>query len=235
MTAGTGPAPAFDDPGRRDELGRVVLDALPPDVVAANRAAWVAALRSGGYAQARQVLRTGDPDAPRAAHGFCCLGVVEDLGRGGTGWSHTRNEDYDDTDDTDEYDDDERSGWSVPDPRVLVRFPSPVTVDGDATEVIAFGGGSATRQLTELTGRACRWLGLATPNPVVTLRNRHDRRWVTQSLVNLNDEWHLTFGEIATVIEDQPTEWDGTTTFALGEAGRRTAVDAATDDAEKPA
>lgn len=39
--------------------------------VTANRAAWVAALRSGDYAQARGALRVDD--------GYCCLGVAEDV------------------------------------------------------------------------------------------------------------------------------------------------------------
>lgn len=43
---------------------------LSPEIVAANRAAWVAALRSGTYAQSRGRLRTRDD-------GYCCLGVAE--------------------------------------------------------------------------------------------------------------------------------------------------------------
>lgn len=39
--------------------------------VAANRHAWLAALRSGNYRQARRALRTHE--------GFCCLGVAEDV------------------------------------------------------------------------------------------------------------------------------------------------------------
>lgn len=44
---------------------------LPAVEVAANRAAWVAALRSGNYRQARRALRRHDS--------FCCLGVAEDV------------------------------------------------------------------------------------------------------------------------------------------------------------
>lgn len=39
--------------------------------VAANRAAWTAALRSGNYRQTRRALRRHDS--------FCCLGVAEDV------------------------------------------------------------------------------------------------------------------------------------------------------------
>lgn len=43
---------------------------VTPEVVA-HRAAWVAALRSGDYAQTNRVLRRDD--------GYCCLGVAEDV------------------------------------------------------------------------------------------------------------------------------------------------------------
>jgi hypothetical protein len=43
----------------------------------ANRATWLAALRSGDYAQAGGALRVGDS--------YCCLGVAEDL-RDRTAW-----------------------------------------------------------------------------------------------------------------------------------------------------
>lgn len=214
--------PTFDDPGTTDELGRVVLDALPPDVVAANRAAWVAALRSDDYQQAQGLLRVGDPDAPRAGHGYCCLGVAEDVGRGGTGWTHTRS---DDLADDDLAKDEDRPGWALRDERVLVRFPSPVQAHADDDEVELLAFGRNRRQLTELTGRACRWLGLLTANPSVVLRNRHDGRWTTQSLVNLNDEWHLTFAEIADVLEDQPADWNGTLTAAEDERRRRVTLE----------
>lgn len=41
-----------------------------PDEVAANRRTWLAALRSGNYAQGTHVLRNHD--------NYCCLGVAED-------------------------------------------------------------------------------------------------------------------------------------------------------------
>lgn len=44
---------------------------LSPDEVTANRRAWLAALRSGNYPQARRALRSGSS--------FCCLGVAEDV------------------------------------------------------------------------------------------------------------------------------------------------------------
>jgi hypothetical protein len=47
--------------------------------VAAHRAAWVAALRSGNYRQAVSALRVDDERGPA----YCCLGVAEDL-RGAT-------------------------------------------------------------------------------------------------------------------------------------------------------
>lgn len=42
-----------------------------PEQIAANRAKWLEALRSGKYQQGRDVLRAGDS--------FCCLGVACDL------------------------------------------------------------------------------------------------------------------------------------------------------------
>lgn len=44
---------------------------LSPVEVQANRAAWLAALRSSNYRQARRALRR--------ANSFCCLGVAEDV------------------------------------------------------------------------------------------------------------------------------------------------------------
>lgn len=58
----------------------------PSDVAAgsaealARRARWTAALRSGGYAQAREALRVDRSDGTPA---YCCLGVAEDV-RGAT-------------------------------------------------------------------------------------------------------------------------------------------------------
>ena len=50
------------------------------DEVAAHRAAWFAALRSGDYRQARGALRV---DAEDGTPRYCCLGVAEDV-RGAT-------------------------------------------------------------------------------------------------------------------------------------------------------
>jgi hypothetical protein len=47
------------------------VDSLPAAAVARNRAAWVAALRSGEFAQGHGFLRTPE--------GFCCLGVAVNL------------------------------------------------------------------------------------------------------------------------------------------------------------
>lgn len=226
MSADVAPG-GFDDPGEVDGVGRVVLDALPPDVVAANRAAWVEALRSGDYRQAHEALRAGDGDAPRAEHGFCCLGVAEDVARGGRGWSHTVADDLDGDDD----EDDDRPGWSVPDPRVLLRLPSPVTLVGRTVERVALGG--AARQVSVLTGRACRWLGVLTTDPVVTVRSL-DGTWSTRSLVDLNDRGDLSLAQIAVVVADQPADWDGTDAFALAERARRAAAEGATDPGVAP-
>jgi hypothetical protein len=47
------------------------LPELPAAEIAANRAAWLAALRSGNYPQTRRALRRGGS--------YCCLGVAEDV------------------------------------------------------------------------------------------------------------------------------------------------------------
>lgn len=46
------------------------------DEVAANRAAWLTALRSGDYRQANGALRVDQPDVGPE---YCCLGVAEDV------------------------------------------------------------------------------------------------------------------------------------------------------------
>lgn len=82
------PAPADLTDDVDDTETETELTSLPPDVVAANRATWTAALRSGTYAQGREALRLPD-------NTYCCLGVAETVR--GAQWYDDSDDDHNDT------------------------------------------------------------------------------------------------------------------------------------------
>lgn len=74
-------------------MSTIVEPPLDAATVAANRAAWTAALRSGDYAQGQGALRVDDHDGRPT---YCCLGVAEDVR--GADWSPVVLVDDDDDD-----------------------------------------------------------------------------------------------------------------------------------------
>lgn len=146
---------------------------LTPEDVAANRAAWVDALRSGRYAQGHTRLRTRDD-------GYCCLGVAEDLR--GARWGYL---------------DPDQNWHDEPNDQT---YPVVITDDAIGYEAAI------------LTVEGARWLGLDT-DPVVAFRDPNPtftpRPYRVASLAELNDTLKLSFAEIASVIADQPPNWDG--------------------------
>lgn len=214
------PAPGFADVGYVDDyLGYATLDALPADAVRVNRAAWVAALRSGDYAQGQQALRTGEPGTDEPS-GYCCLGVAEDVGRGGADWRFVIADDVDDDVDDDDV---PEPGWGVLDDQLVIRLASPVVVgSGDlAGPLDELRLGASRTESSTLTTRCRRWLGVWDADPKVVVRARDVDRWEVSGLVALNDDRRLSLAQIADVIDDQPPDWDGTPRFARREADRR--------------
>jgi len=164
----------------------------PPPVVAvdvaAHRAAWLTALRSGDYAQARGALRIGS--------GFCCLGVAEDV-RGATWYALDTDErtsvDHVGThavqlgDDCDGVAFTEGTqltaagvawlGLAAPSPFVVVRVAAEDFDDDFDTDL----------------DYDCE------EQPV---------RWRARTLAELNDGgW--SFAEVADAVADQPADWTG--------------------------
>jgi hypothetical protein len=185
----------------------LTVPALPPDVVAANRAAWVAALRGGRYARTEGTLRD--------ERGFCCLGVAEDV-RDPATWVDLRDPDDPLAGKTPDY--------GASDRRLVVRV-------SDAPR-FEFGGTAHTE--TVLSGHATYWLGLVSESPTVTYLDPDDG-WIARDLVDLNDTDHLPLDRIADVIEDQPADWDGSHGFAAREAQRRATTLEGSDEATEEA
>lgn len=168
----------------------------------AHRAAWLVALRSGRYQQARGALRIDD--------GYCCLGVAEDV-RGADRWRELTLDQRGDVDhvgthavvrldDCNEEDypsctegtqlTDAGAAWlglTSPNPYVVVRVPAEEFDDDFDTD---FDGA------------------------------RQSVRWRARTLADLNDGgWSLA--EVADAVEDQPAGWTGGQTQSLREATRR--------------
>jgi hypothetical protein len=169
-----------------------------PKDVAAHRASWVAALRSGEYQQITNKLRTFLDEVLDADNGyddfdqvpdevrndlsqsaFCCLGVAECVI--GRPWIY--REDNDDT------------------PFVVSSVVDELT---DA----------------QLTVETTDWLGLTLQDPYVVVWDEGNQHWTGVSLSVLNDgglddddgEW--SFAQIADAIESQPADWNGSDEWA---------------------
>lgn len=176
---------------------------LDPQVLA-NRATWLAALRSGDYQQAVGALRfdrwvPATDDAPsRYEAAYCCLGVVEQLRGIATGvdvWG--------------EHDPDEVRGLT-------------------GTHAIHDDAGSYWDTVLSPDGRA--WLGVTDVNPYVVVRD-DDGDWFVAQLSDLNDDHDMSFAEIADVVDYQAPGWTGDATHAEADAARRNA--ALPDDTEE--
>lgn len=190
---------------------------LAPDVIAANRRLFTAALRSGDYAQTTGNLRVNDD--------YCCLGVLETVrgcswitvGPVGTEDVSTEGVNVNDLDDGDVV-------YVLADPRTTFVDPAgaPLLYDNDYDDAVPVTVGSDDGQVaTVLTADGVHWLGVTTTDPYVVVH--HDGRWQARSLTVLNDMLHLPFARIADVVDDQPPDWDGSERRAFAEAARRTA------------
>jgi hypothetical protein len=172
----------------------------PPVVavdVAARRAAWLTALRSGAYVQARGALRIGD--------GYCCLGVAEDV-RGATWYALNT---------------DERNGVDhVGTHAVQLGDEVGDVAYTEGTQLTAAGAAwlglaspnpfVAVRVAAEDYEDDFDW-DLGAEQPV---------RWRARTLADLNDGgWSLA--EVADAIADQPADWTGGQDPARGLAATR--------------
>lgn len=200
------------------ELGapRTEVIQLPPDQVAANRRAWLDALRSDDYEQGTGVLRhavdpgddgenggesEGADDGESPAYRYCCLGVAELL-RGAL--------------------------WDETDRVVAPNVVSQYLGDGEVRYVV----GEVTANGSVLTAWGQVWLGVVVADPCVTVRDEYEG-WIVRTLSALNDDLTYTFTQIADAVEDQGSDWTGAERQALELA--RTRADAtgdATGDAE---
>lgn len=184
-----------------------------PADVAAHRAAWLTALRSGDYPQAQGALRVDG--------GYCCLGVAEDV-RGATwvaaadvteaGEDHAGSHAvaYDDDDGGDAcYEGAHLTrecrrwlGVVTGAPWVAARLP------------LRFEDDEGLRQLG-VDRAEVDW-----DDPPVT--------WRVATLDVLNDDYRFTLAEVADVVADQPADWTGDQLAATADAIRRRSAEVAT-------
>lgn len=170
---------------------------LDPRVLA-NRATWLAALRSGDYHQAVGALRVDElvprtaTEPARAEARYCCLGVVEQLRGLAAGVSV----------------------WVERHPDTGCAFTGSHAVD-DGVEGVWD---------TVLSPSGQVWLGVTDANPYVVVRDDDDDGgWFVTQLSDLNDDYHMTFAEIADVVVDQAPDWTGDATRVEADVARRNA------------
>jgi hypothetical protein len=175
------------------------LPTFTPEEVAVHRATWTGALRSGGYAQARQYLRR--LLAPATATepervGYCCLGVAEQLrgcrwirrhASGGTIWSAASP-------------DDGETRGAVGTLTVAGRRWLGVAADDP---VVPFVGADGRWKYQYLT--------------VLNDDSEFDRSELDED--ELSSPW--SFARIADAVAALPVDWDGTTEYARDYAARR--------------
>lgn len=175
----------------------IELPELSPDEVATNRAAWLAALESGNFPQTQGLLRTDD--------GYCCLGVAENVR--GAEWQEDDGE------------------YGVP--NRLVKLLNLVTEEPltfpETSRNVTFGAESSTMTAL-LSSDGIRWLGVLAADPYVVAWDDEDG-WVDVTLTALNDDWRLSFAQIAAVIRDQAPDWNGYSSTVAREVARRVAED----------
>jgi hypothetical protein len=172
----------------------VDLPELSAEERTANRELWLTALESGTYSQTTGVLR--------GEHGFCCLGVAEDVR--GADWSAVD---------------------SIADRRIdfVDAAGRPLEHDDLDTGPIKVVIGGVDDTSTILTADGARWLGVRDTDPSVVVWDDDDLDWTTDTLSGLNDSRQFTFTEIAAVVRDQPSDWNGRYARAQREANRRNA------------
>lgn len=163
------------------------------DEVRANRARWIAALRSGRYAQGRGALRVSTPlddDTVRVEH--CCLGVVET--ERGCQWTYVA---------VDAFGDELEYPW--------LTDGLDVTSGSDDYEVSDLD----SRATTLLSDAGMAWLGVTQSDPYVVVRRPNadgDETWQTTTLSVLNDGG-VSFVELADALERLPDDWDGSLNY----------------------
>lgn len=188
---------------------------LPRAVALANRERWLRALELSVIDDADFVLNEAagvhrnyrqTTGRLRDDHGFCCLGVAEDVR--GAEWRTAQK-----VGDTQVYALANRCVRLIDTDRNLVRVD-----DGSVAPPL---GSDDPRETGVLTSEGALWLGLRSGDPSVTVWHRDDQEWTTSSLSALNDDWDCSFPEIAAVVRDQPDSWRGSDPEALAEADRR--------------
>ena len=168
-------------------------DNVTAEQIAINRAAWIAALRSGKYAQGYGALRVRD--------GYCCLGVAEDL-RDPTCWQSI---------------DDQNPLHAT---LYATYFVNDVIVSADDWESVHLQFTGLTRVTRRWLG-VTESDPYVTVHASAFPRVASDGSWSTQQLSSLNDDHGFSFASIADVIADQPTHWTGDVTAAASETQRR--------------
>lgn len=175
---------------------------LPRERVTANRAAWLAALRSGRFEQCHGALRSAvDRDDEPRAYGYCCLGVAEDAR--GACWN---------------------AGHSVVAPDVALTYTAPGELTRRLTDIKTNG--------SVLSGWGQVWLGVTDSDPSVAIDDEDSGGWSVVSLTTLNDDYDWSFARIADAVEDQGVDWDGSFRQADRLAAERAQARANTEDAK---
>lgn len=175
---------------------------LPSAEQVAARAAWCAGLRSGDYPRGRHALRT---DA-----GFCCLGVAEDLARGRAAWRRPTAEQASDYRGL--------AAWCVPGD------------DADAPRSNVPEDELRLVELGVLTASTRSRLGLVEADPHVLIARSCvgfsclGECVTSTTLTVLNDSDAFDLAAIASVIEDQAPDWDGSFERVDADWGRRAAA-----------